>query len=175
MFLDETMRDPIGVKNKTIDCFSLSDEGINTFLRGFNLCLRNTTEDGFCLSYLDVRHPNYFLIKNKDRQMKLVTKFSPHRLQTEANTEPFDGLLDGVPITAAFNWTQPDKQFVYFFAGRRLCRQQISFDWVPMCDIEDIGRLVNQVIGCRAMSCSVISQTHYTIVILSVVISLFRF
>ena len=68
--------------------------------------------------------------------------------RTEAETKPFDGTLEGVPITAAFNWTQSGKQLVYFFAGRHLCKQEISeTDWVPMCNIKDIADLV---IGCTA-------------------------
>ena len=62
----------------------------------------------------------------------------------EPNTQPFEGLLESVAITAAFNWTQSDKQLVYFFAGRHLCKQEISeTDWVPMCNITDIADWVN--------------------------------
>ena len=63
--------------------------------------------------------------------------------QLEANSEPFDGTLEGIAITAAFNWTQSDREYVYMFAGRHLCRQEINqTDWVPMCDIQDISDLV---------------------------------
>ena len=64
--------------------------------------------------------------------------------QTELNTEPFDGSLEGIPITAAFNWMQSGKQYIYMFAGRHLCRQEISqTDWVSMCNITDIADWLN--------------------------------
>ena len=60
--------------------------------------------------------------------------------QPELNTKPFEGSLEGVPITAALKWDHSEKDFVYFFAGRHLCRQEISpTNWVPMCNITDIA------------------------------------
>ena len=60
--------------------------------------------------------------------------------QPELNTKPFEGSLEGVPITAALKWDHSEKDFVYLFAGRHLCRQEISpTNWVPMCNITDIA------------------------------------
>ena len=78
-------------------------------------------------------------MKRSDRKMKLIDMVNMTLEMANNQSEPFDGSLEGVPITAAFNWTQTDKEFVYFFAGRNLCKQEISLEWVPMCDIKDIG------------------------------------
>ena len=76
----------------------------------------------------------YHMNKRNDRKIKLTSR------RLEANAQLFDGSLEGVPITAALNWTQSGKELVYFFAGRHLCKQEINeTDWVPMCDITDIA------------------------------------
>ena len=118
--------------NKAIDCFSLKP------FPDYDICLRNDTENGVYFNHFRSYGNYYHLIKGKDRQMKLIES-----TQLENISEPFDGTLEGIPITAAYNWTQSDKEFLYFFAGRHLCRQEINQnDWVPMCDIEDIANWV---------------------------------
>ena len=82
-------------------------------------------------------------MKRSDRKMKLIDMVNMRLEMANNQSEPFDGSLEGVPITAAFNWTQTDKEFVYFFAGRNLCKQEISLEWVPMCDIKDIADWLN--------------------------------
>ena len=105
------------------------------------VCIDIDTNGNFYLGYQIwwINPDKYGLIRNASH-MKIISGFQP-----EPNTQPFVGLLKGVAITAAFNWRQSEKEFVYLFAGRYLCRQEISFEWVPMCNITDINDLV---IGC---------------------------
>ena len=101
-----------------------------------DVCIHNEPKGNFYMRGLQ----KYSLIERNDSQMKIIQSN-----RFEVNTKPFDGTIRGVAITAAFNWTQSDKEFVYFFAGRHLCRQEISLKWVAMCEIQDISDLV---IGC---------------------------
>ena len=116
-----------------IDCFELSSMPSDI------VCIDIDTNGNFYLGYQIwwFNPDKYGLIRNASH-MKIISG-----LQPEPNTQPFDGLLEGVAITAAFNWTQLDKEFVYLFAGRHLCRQEISFQWVPMCEIQDISDWIN--------------------------------
>ena len=125
---------------ESIDCFELS------LLASIYVCIRYGHQDQsnskskiiFQINPDWRNTPGYRLIRRNDRKMKLID-VSDEDTEQESNAKPFNGTLEGVAITAALNWSQPDKEIVYFFAGRHLCRQEISFDWVPMCDIEDIA------------------------------------
>ena len=119
-----------------IDCFLLSS------IPDYNVCLEYDSKGNLYFNdfYWWKYHALHRLIRTDKCQMKMSVSS-----RTENNTKPFNGYLEGFAITAAFNWTQSGKEYLYMFAGRLLCRQQISFDWVPMCDIEDISNLV---IGC---------------------------
>ena len=67
--------------------------------------------------------------------MKLIEEQSLDR-----GIELFDGRLKGIPITAALGLEHFGKQFVVFFAGRHLCKQEISeTNWTNVCNIEDIA------------------------------------
>ena len=146
------------------DCFELFLLNERTF------CIRNGKRGQFQLNpdWTDTYSSYGLIIRTNDRHIKLI-EILDRETTPEPNTEPFNGSLEGIAITAAFNWTQTGKDILYLFAGRHLCRQEISFDWVPMCDIEDISNLV---IGCSHQT-SVGPQT--LLVISSVVISLFHF
>ena len=128
-----------------IDCFKIVQ----------NVCIYNDT-NGIYYSIMGLKKNS--LVKRNDSQMKIT-----QNIQLEDNSEPFNGLLEGIPITAALNWTQSGKETLYLFAGRHLCRQEISFDWVPMCNITDISDLV---IDCfhedgDKTSVSPQNKTHY--------------
>ena len=127
------------IKN-AIDCFQMSIISTSA-----GLCIYKDTNDNFYIH-------NYTLIR-RHSQMKMISG-----TQLEPNTEPFNGTLEGVPITAALNWTQSDKQLVYFFAGRHLCTQEISFNRVPMCKIKDISDLI---VGCSHEDNSTSLSTQY--------------
>ena len=123
-----------GHQIERIDCFKLH------FMLSRNVCLRrNITNGNLYLSYDNL--PNiaiYYLRKRNQSEVRAMQGSLDY-----INTEPFNGSLEGIPITAAFNWTQYRKQYLYMFAGRHLCRQQISqTNWFPICDIEDISDLV---------------------------------
>ena len=110
-------------------------------------------------------------MRRNDRTMKLI-----NNTQLENNTEPFDGSLEGIPITAAFNWTQSRKEYVYMFAGRHLCKQEISeTNWVPMCNITDISNLIIDCTQDRTQGNHQTSVGPQTLLVMSsVVISLFH-
>ena len=125
---------------ESIDCFELS------FMQSTKFCINanDSSWNDTTFVWKDSHLGKYLLMRRNDHTMKLM-ELRPAKLRPEPNTEPFDGSLEGVPITAAFNWTKHGKEFVYFFAGRQLCRQEISTtDWVPMCDIEDIADLIDR-------------------------------
>ena len=119
-------------KTERIDCFDLH------FMTGANVCIESDTKDNLYLTFETIpNNPWYRLIKRNDNEVKVI-----ENLIQEDNTKPFVGSLEGVPITAAFNWTQSNKEYLYMFAGRHLCRQELRSNWVPMCDIQDISDLV---------------------------------
>ena len=109
---------------KYIDCF--------TYKKVDSLCLINDTN--FYLAEYFTKGKYILIIQNKT-QMKLVEEQSLDR-----GIELFDGKLKGVSITAAVDLEHSGKQFVVFFAGRHLCKQEISrTNWTKLCDIEDIA------------------------------------
>ena len=164
LFVERKVIYQTNVISNSIDCFELS------LLNTPTVCIRNGTEDQFVFNPEWRKFPSYRLIRSNDRKMKLIAITNPET-ESEANTEPFNGTLEGVPITAAFNWTQSGEHVLYLFAGRHLCRQEISFDWVPMCNITDISDLV---IDCTQGNHQTSVGPQTLLVMSSVVISLFR-
>ena len=79
-----------------------------------------------------------FLITTEGNEKRI--KFNELYDMTYEDTYFFDGKLDGIAVTAALSYNESDKDFILFFAGRRLCKQEISrTNWLKMCDIVDIA------------------------------------
>ena len=76
----------------------------------------------------------------------------------------FKDRLNGIQITAALNRTKNGKPFVYLFAGRMLCRQELSKKSVKVCDIVDIADWID---------CSDIEELPSKSNVLFVIIGLF--
>lgn len=124
-----------------IDCFHLSSD----------LLLPDLVPDGYtsevCLKYNDSfgsylsgkfnkagnELPIYRLVTANDTQMKVIP------ISQLVDGQPFDGTINGSQITAVLNWTLSDGDWLYFFAGRHLCRQLISSEWTQLCREEDIS------------------------------------
>ena len=117
-----------------IDCVTLS----NKVSRKVRFCLKNNISIGF---YLDDNFYDYkyrFLITTEGNEKRI--KFNELYDMTYEDTYFFDGKLDGIAVTAALSYNESDKDFILFFAGRRLCKQEISrTNWLKMCDIVDIA------------------------------------
>ena len=73
-----------------------------------------------------------FLRYYKDRKSVKVTEFNDLFYH-------FESQLNGHRITAATDRRINNKTFVYLFAGRMLCRQELSEKFVEVCNIEDIA------------------------------------
>ena len=114
--------------SRSIDCFHLSSSLV---------CLKN--DNGFYLFY----HLNETIGRfakqtvGTETQIKLIQ--DSKSTSSGSSKDFFDGKLNGIAITAAMNRIISGKEYVYMFAGRNLCRQEISTKWIPMCDIEDIA------------------------------------
>ena len=73
-----------------------------------------------------------FLRYYKDKKSVKVTEFNDLFYH-------FESQLNGHRITAATDRRINNKTFVYLFAGRMLCRQELSEKFVEVCNIEDIA------------------------------------
>ena len=73
-----------------------------------------------------------FLRYSNDKKSVKVTDFDDDYYN-------FKSQLNGHRISAATDVTLNDTTFVYLFAGRMLCRQELSEQFVKVCDIEDIA------------------------------------
>ena len=109
----------------SIDCFHLSSS---------LFCLKNGTTIGFHLKEVNSGSLQKFLKQTVDN--KPVLKISDEYVSEKC----FEGELNGIAVTAAMNRIISGKEYLYMFAGRNLCRQEINqTHWVPMCDIQDIA------------------------------------
>ena len=88
--------------------------------------------NGQWFEFIDYSYKPWFLRYSKERKSVKVTEFNDlfHH---------FESQLNGHPITAATDIRLNDTTFVYLFAGRMLCRQELSEKFVKVCDIEDIA------------------------------------
>ena len=113
----------------SIDCFHLS-------LSAYVFCLKNKPIIGFHLQNDNSGSTQRFLSNTVDN--KTVFKLSDEYVSEKC----FEGELNGIAVTAAMNRIIAGKEYLYMFAGRHLCRQEINqTHWVPMCDIQDISDL----------------------------------
>ena len=89
------------------------------------------------IGLIDVHSKQFFLRYSNDKKSVKVTDFDDDYYN-------FKSQLNGHRISAATDVTLNDTTFVYLFAGRMLCRQELSEQFVKVCDIEDIA----DWIGC---------------------------
>ena len=73
-----------------------------------------------------------FLQYSDDKKSVKVT-------ENDGQYRHFESQLNGHRISAATDVTLNNKTFVYLFAGRMLCRQELNEQFVKVCDIEDIA------------------------------------
>ena len=83
-------------------------------------------------------------LDNYTEKKRYYLQFSANKtllklIQSNDTINGFESKLKGHPITAAFDRRLNNKTFVYLFAGRMLCRQELSEKFVKVCDIEDIA------------------------------------
>ena len=96
------------------------------------------------IDYYSYKH--LFLRYSNDNKSVKVNEF-------DDDYHYFESLLNGHRITAATDVTLNKKTFVYLFAGRMLCRQELSEQLVEVCNIEDIADWID---------CSEIEETPKT-------------
>ena len=90
---------------------------------------------------------NSLLFYNHNKSRELHLKYSDDgsdvKLFVNNIDKDFENHLNGTQITAAFDIIRNNKTFVYLFAGRMLCRQELSKEFVKVCDIEDIANWID--------------------------------
>ena len=96
---------------------------------------------------------NLTLIYSNEPSLKMMSQRIPKTLflqysddkksvkvtENDGQYRHFESQLNGHRISAATDVTLNNKTFVYLFAGRMLCRQELSEQFVEVCDIKDIA------------------------------------
>ena len=125
---------------------------------------------------------NQTLLINPDSGQLLYLQYSQDKklvklIKINNSIDGFGDKLKGHEITAATDVTLNDTTFVYLFAGRMLCRQELSEQFVKVCDIEDIADWIDcandaDIPGKPGISWFIIVLSFGVIVLLIVVITL---
>ena len=123
----------------------------------------------------------FIWIKSKDSK-PLFLRYSNDKMSVKVSDFDddyynFKSQLNGHRISAATDVTLNDTTFVYLFAGRMLCRQELSEQFVKVCDIEDIADWIDctndaDIPGKPGISWFIIVLSFGVIVLLIVVITL---
>ena len=107
----------------------------------------NGNRTGISLNYNITQSPSLsYTLKTRKVNGKYEIKrmLSNSSMALSYETDFFND-LNGKPITAAFClMTDSGKEMLHLFASRYVCRMEISDEWLPFCQIQDI----NQWIDC---------------------------
>ena len=123
------------------DSLQFNQSYVAHYVWGDTLVHLNYFQNNIQISYTKQSRPFSYLLRTQVRNDKTEIKL----LDSEDPDSSGFTKFNGIPITAAFNLrTDSGKDLLHLFAGRQLCRMEVSEDkWLPFCTVQDISQWID--------------------------------